>query len=574
MVIGVVVTLTTWPRFVNDLAWDDAPILSALRTLMREHRLLEVLERSTVSIVLEQDLQSSLLDLYRPLSLLSLAAVDGLLGPDPVWQHTANLLLHLACAGLIYALAQRKPFALPSGWAAFASAWFALLPALGEAHLWISGRFDLQATLLCLLAVGSWLRAVQYRSGPLALSYAILAGTCFLGSLLSKEVAVLAAPALLLLPGMGTLRARLRAWLPFALAMATYAVIRVAAIGTSLSGDGTDLRLLALHAGACVFDGLVTIVIPGQVYVRAPVEDYRALGEPVLLALGALFLCGCGLGYRFRRRQPALVWSLLWFVLALAPALPVTTVLWPGFNRYLYLPASLLIPGLCVGLCAVVARLPQLSPRLLRGMAVVYLGSSALWLGASAFDWKDSLTVYGSIVRVAPQRSHGWAWLGRWALHRKDYSQALQYLQKAVALAPDEVRYQAGLGQALLFTRHMAEARAFADRARARWPERPEFRLLSAYARLQDTPAEAIGLIVECLRIDRSHHECRDALRFLQGSAPTAMGANLAPAIAERIAQEPDPALRAELTRITGEPGSDGTASFPQRPREGDAPGR
>jgi len=570
----VVATLTTWPRFGNGLAWDDAPILSALRTLMREQRLLDVLDHSTVSIVLERDMGRSLLDLYRPMGLLSFAAVDALLGPDPAWQHAVNLLLHLGCAALVYALAQRKPFALSWGWAAFASAWFALLPALGEAHLWISGRFDLQATLLCLLAVGSWLRAAEARSGPLALAYASLAGTCFLGSLLSKEVAVLAAPALLLLPGLGTARARLRAWLPFALAMAAYATIRVAAIGTSLSGEGTDLRLLALHAGACMIDGLVTIAIPAEVYVRAPLEDYRALGEPALIALGAMFLCGCGLGYRFRRRQPVLVWSLLWFILALAPALPVTTVLWPGFNRYLYLPASLLIPGLCVGLCALRAHLPQLSPRMLRGMAVVYLGSAALWLGASAFDWKDSRTVYTSIVRIAPQRSHGWGWLGLWALEHKDYARALEYLRKAVALAPDEVRHQAPLGQALLFTGHTAEARALADRASARWPKRSQFRLLAAYARLHDTPAEAIGFIIECLRIDRSNGECRDALQFLQGPGGNVTGVSLAPAIAQRIEREPDPELRAELTRITREPGSDAGASFQQRGPADDALGR
>jgi tetratricopeptide (TPR) repeat protein len=552
LAISAVATLATWQRFGNGLAWDDAPILSSLQKLAAEHRLSRVLDHSTVSIVMESEVGDSMLDLYRPLCLLTFAAVDGLFGTAPIWQHLLNLLLHLGCTGLVYALAQRRPFELSSGWAAFASAWFALLPALGEAHLWISGRFDLLATTFSLCAVWCWQQSLL-RRGRLARGVLALAiGACFLAALLSKEGAALAALSLLLLPGGEPLRARIRAWLPFAAALVVYAAIRNAAIGASLRGDGSDLRLLVLHAGTFFLDGLRTILLPGQAYVRAPLEDYRALGVPVLVALDVVFIIVCGLLLAARKRQPVLCWSLLWFALALAPALPVTTVLWPGFNRYLYLPASMLIPGLSSGLRAALARLPQLSPRMLGVMAAVYLGSCALWLNGSAFDWKDSETVYASIVRTAPERSHGWGWLGMWELDRKEYAKALVCLRRATAIAPDEMRYQGPLAHALLFTGALAEARGLADRASERWPDRPQFRLLAAYARLRDDPDAAIEQIVDCLRIDRTYTECREALQFLLKHDPRTP--QLAPKTAQRIEREPDATLRAELGRIAAKP--------------------
>jgi tetratricopeptide (TPR) repeat protein len=231
------------------------------------------------------------------------------------------------------------------------------------------------------------------------------------------------------------------------------------------------------------------------------------------------------------------------------PVLPVTTVLWPGFNRYLYLPASLLVPGVAAGLRAAARRSALLSPAFLAAAAAAYLGTCGLWLHTSAFDWKDSPTVYASIIRAAPERSHGWGWLGLWHLERRRYEQALVYLRRATRISPDEVRYQAPLGQALLFTGRFAEARALADRAIARWPDRPQFRLLAAHARLRDAPETAIDLMLDCLRIDRTNQECREALQFVLEHDPR--NAQLAPQIAHRIELEPDPGLRAELSRIT-----------------------
>jgi hypothetical protein len=94
-----------------------------------------------------------------------------------------------------------------------------------------------------------------------------------------------------------------------------------------------------------------------------------------------------------------------------------------------------------------------------------------------------------------------------------------------------------------------------ADRAIARWPDRPQFRLLAAHARLRDAPETAIDLIVDCLRIDRANQECREALQFLLDRDPRT--AQLAPKIAQRIDREPDANLRAELSRMARRPASE-----------------
>ena len=63
------------------------------------------------------------------------------------------------------------------------------------------------------------------------------------------------------------------------------------------------------------------------------------------------------------RSQPLLLWSALWFACTLAPTALVTTRLWPGFGRFLYLPASLGLIGLVDAAFALAAKAVVIASR-------------------------------------------------------------------------------------------------------------------------------------------------------------------------------------------------------------------
>jgi hypothetical protein len=546
--LGLVITAVTWQRFSNGLAWDDPLILDALRRLVHEHRLERVFGYSTVSIVLERDADGATVDLYRPLALLSFVAIDRVFGTGPGWQHGFNLLLHLGSVVLVYILAQRRPFELSWPYALFASAWFGLMPALGEAHLWISGRFDLLSTLFALAAVYLQKLALLSESAARRRGLALSAGLFFLASLLSKEASALVAVALVFLPDGSPLRHRLRSILPFAVALLGYTAIRIAALGVHLAGRGPDVATMSLNAGTFVLDALRTALWPGAQYVRAPIEDYEALGSAVRIGLAVACGALCLLAWAARRRQPALAWSFLWFVLCLAPAISVTTLYWTGFGRYLHLPASLFLPGVVVALRGALQAHPRFTARMQRTAAAIYLGTSALWLHAFAATFVDSEAVYSAITRAAPERSHGWGFLGIDAMERGQYPRAVTLLSRAHTMAPGDPRYVPPLVRALLLSGDTEQARAVADRAIERWPAEAKYRLLAAHTRVRTEPERAIDFIIECLRLDQHHEECRDALAFLGHRDPRR--AQLKPGLIARIEREPDLGLRAELSRL------------------------
>lgn len=127
----------------------------------------------------------------RPLPLLTLYA-DNLFGEHrAAVSHGVNIIIHFASACLVYLLARdaiRRCFPSPGieQWAAFASAsLFAVHPALTEAVVWVSSRFDLMVTLFTL--AGLWL-STRDRWSDVGLALAM--GGIFALAAFSKELAV------------------------------------------------------------------------------------------------------------------------------------------------------------------------------------------------------------------------------------------------------------------------------------------------------------------------------------------------------------------------------------------------
>jgi len=541
LVLGVV-TLLTVQRFGNDLCWDDAHLMDLAAALDRSGDPLRVFNRGTLALVHGEESSeraaSGTLELYRPLALLTFWLGYRAAGRDPLPQHALNLALHLLCIVLVYVLARARFGPEQRARALLPAAWFGLTPHLGEAHVWISGRFDLLCGACVLLALCCWRSAVA-RAGAAARGLQLLTGTAFLAALLAKETALFALCALPFWPEeRAPWRTRLQRCTPFLGATAVYALLRVAAVpGVTTGFAPAELWLGASRFGVVVLDALTSLLFPVRLYSRLPSEDYAALGTTGALACAALL---AALVYGSARARAALPWTafgLLWLVALLVPVALVTTRGWPGFGRYLYLPASLFFIGLAELAFwlydhARAARL-QLA---LRALLVAQLCAFALALHLYTSDWKDDETLFIGIITVAPQRSHGYAFLGMTYLERQRYREAVALLRKAVEIAPGERRYLAKFGHALLFAGDLQGARALARDAIVRFEQAPEFHLLEAYSWLEQDPERAARALLECLRSDPRHAEGLQALAFLRTRHPSAP---IYRALLERLSAEP-----------------------------------
>jgi tetratricopeptide (TPR) repeat protein len=466
--------------------------------------------------------------------VLSFALNYQLAGERPWLYHLTNLALHLGCVTWVYLLAcellapERRVFA------PLAAAWFGVTPHLAEAHVWISGRFDELGACFGLACCWLFLRALHAASPTrrsLLLGGAAL--SCLL-SLLGKEAFAFALPALAFAPGLSSRGGRggrtRRTWrmralylFPLAAALLVYAGLR----GHALQGTGAAtavareaVQTLLYWPLAC-WDGALSLLLPLHVYSRLLCEEYAALGAAVLAAAAL----GCGLlaalARRARRSLPVFAWSLVWFACTVLPVALIAARTWPGFGRFLYLPAAVFFVGMADLTAFVCQRWPRYAG-LLRALLPLHVLFLAFGLYVYTGDFADDDRLFGSIIEQAPERSHGYGYLGMTYIERHDYARATLLLRKADALSPGNRRYLQALGQALLFGGHPDRALALADQAIARFASAPEFHLLAAYALLDTDQARAAREVAACLQTDAAHSQCREALRFLVTKHPAA----------------------------------------------------
>lgn len=520
------VALTTAQRFGNQLVWDDLSLMEVAESLHASGDALRVFGRSMVALVHDapDDAAVADLDLYRPLPLLTFVAGYAWSGREPVPQHAFNLGLHLSCTLLVFMLARRRGGAAHPGAALLAATWFGLAPHLAEAHVWISGRFDLMCALFVLASLHLSRAATTRRAGArLALEGAVF--VAYLFALLSKEAAVFALLPLALWPeSHASWGARVRRCAPFAAALVPYFAARTFALG----GGGVDFDLATMLSGlsrfgAVVVDAVTSLLLPLRVYSRLPKEDYDALGAGGLVACGLLTALLVYSAWRARGKLPWWSFGIAWLLALLLPVALVSARAWPGFGRYLYLPSALFFVGAAdVAVHAYAHVRTALARRTLHLALGAQLFVQAASLHAYTYDWHDDIALFSSIIAAAPERSHGYGFLGITYVERREFGRAAVLLQKAVSIAPDDRRFLGKLGHALLFSGQREAARALARDAIERLPDAPEFHLLEAFTFIDLDPVRAARGVLECLRSRPSHEEALQALAFLRMEHPQA----------------------------------------------------
>jgi hypothetical protein len=329
---------------------------------------------------------------YRPLSMLSLIAVQAFAPEAPLLHHACSLALHLASVWLLFRTLRASAGALVARLGALT---FGLHPLGVEAYGWINGRSDVLAgfgiALLAWTLLGVAARTQQGAESPLPAQHAgeprvWLAGLGALIAGLSKETALLAALgtalAALFPPGRTrTLRELRQARRAPVLAAVAGVAIALTARRAALFDMGSTLESLShlqdlpralLRLGAVAL-GSVLVPAP-RTMLNLGYELARPASAPelaLLVAFGALLLwLACT-----RRLRAGLL--LATAALMIVPCVLVRHTFWLGCDRYLYIP--LLLSCLALGAPALDAWIAdRLRPAARGAMASAWLLSLAL----------------------------------------------------------------------------------------------------------------------------------------------------------------------------------------------------
>lgn len=506
------------PVFWNGFVFDDDRLILQSGVIHDWRNLPALFARPAMYASAQYSGGPMVVDTYRPVTLATFMWDSQLSGTHPWAYHLTNLLGHLACVWLVYRLSRVMLAEADRDLAWVGAAWFAFAPIPAEAHVWVNGRSDVFAALFGISALLAWRRglaAFGLRRGV----WLSLAAFGFLCGLLSKEVLLACVPVLVLWPEparVGIVRRALRVW-PFAAAGGVYLALRLQALGGMRTHEGAAQMQRALwHLPCLLIDALTQSLLPTRPYLRMMFEEYQRLPGYAPFAAAAALALIAALAIKFRRSAPAAGWGLAWFALPLVPVAIISTMYWPGFGRYLYVP--------CIGLALTVS---TLAARLWRGRASlrrVWLLTFAayqliaLWiLQDTIASYRDGTTLYVRSIQFRPDLGYGYGLLAAsMATRLHDLDKVVELLELAAARDPNAVRYEILLAQTQLVRKQPQRATAAAEHALKRFPNEAQLHYLAGIGRGTAQPEAALRHLLRCLELQPGFARCHEAIEQLR----------------------------------------------------------
>lgn len=311
---------------------------------------------------------------YQPLAWLTWGALERSAGLSAPSAHALNVVLHGACAGLVYVLA--FGFGLRRGAAMIAALLFAIHPLRAEPVAWASAMPYALALLFALLSTLAWMNRRLMRA------------------LLLFALSLLARPVALGLPVVWLVLGPLKPAALFAaavLAIAAAVLESTARQTATLTEVGIAARLTSAITAPFIY--LWRTAAPLNLTPLDPLT-LTPRGDALLFALGAAGLAVTSwAAWRWRTQYPAA--ALAW-VAYLALLVPATGLVPSGLqataDRYMYLPAvplAILIAGAI------------LKHRLT--LAAVIVAVSAVLTYRQTSYWRDSITLWTHAVDLDPE---------------------------------------------------------------------------------------------------------------------------------------------------------------------------
>lgn len=414
---------------------------------------------------------------YRPALLTGYALSHAVASGAPWGYHLGSLLLHafgawiigLLCGRLLRA-AGHEVFAR-YGAVVIATGIFALHPLLSETVNYVSARSSMQGAVFSFAAVLLYIQAREDgRRARFAASLATLA-LAMLSNLTALTVpALLVAWEVLLGPD----RARLRAvspktWmqciLPYLAVAGGLTVLHESMVAASAGGARSQItpwsHLLTQTQVWMRFQAL--FIWPQDLcadltmrWSESPLEGPTA--RAILLVLALVFA-----SLSLFKKLPVSVFGLIWFYVTLSPTNSFVPLSEPATEHRVYIA----MPGLIM----VTLELGALAARsrartwLLSAAAVATLIAMAAQTYSRNQVWKDSVSLWGSVLTCAPDNGRAHLNYGRGLLAQGDVQGALQSYQKCADLWPGYVFCPINQAALALSQKQYEEADRYAKRA-------------------------------------------------------------------------------------------------------------
>ncbi len=432
----------------------------------------------------------------RPLTYFTFWLNYAVSGANPVGYHLVNLLLHVAATLLLARVLSRR---LPERAVLVATALFALHPIQAEPVLYIFARATLLATLLCLAALDAWFAERRWA-----------AAGWFALALAAKEECV-AFPLVLLLLHIVERRDRserpaIAAMLSLSLAagLRVFAALRAHPDAPAGAQAGVSVADYLAAQGAVIWRYLRLLVFPGGFTVDPDIA-VPSLGI-ALLAWAALLALFVALAWKSRQNAWAF-WLLAGFFL-LAPSSSIFPAQDLAADRRMYLPMIAFAAG--VGILA-----SRVNARVL----AVFAAALALLSVERSLVWMSEESLWTEAVKRAPNKLRPKIQLARAVAPPR----AIELLNEAKRMAPENANVAAELGRALLAAGRPAEALGEFGRALALDPTsaRAINNRGAALAALGQTEA-ARQDFERALRIDPCQADARANLLHIGATPPPA----------------------------------------------------
>lgn len=440
ILLGAVITNLN--ALTGAFVWDDRALLLQPPAIRR------------LTSILHQLTQPYLGQYWRPSVTIGHTLEYALWGLHPFGYHAVNLALHAAGALLVYGIWRRiqddDRLAGIVG----------LLFAVHGHHVYAAAIAGRSGVLAVVGALAAWYCAMRAIGGRQAVGWYALSALSFAVALGAKEEAAALPPLMLavgaLQPWAGDTPAHWRRTTPpavgFGLMVLVYLVLR----GRVLGGGGLlasawpalGWRLLSWPAWELHHAAASLSLVPFDLEFRGLV--YPHLSAAYVAAGWLVWAVALALGWRLRRRQPAVLLGLVWALVAGLPTANLLPVYPETADLHVYMPPQFLYfrDGGLLGVWAA-GLIALLAVRKRLGLTV--LAAVVGWQGVlgtrvnAAFG--DEVTLYRSILTLHPGQARIWMNLGHVLRERGALSDAVEAYRRSIELDPSPEAWN-GLGLA------------------------------------------------------------------------------------------------------------------------------
>ena len=358
---------------------------------------------------------------YRPLTKAFYTLAYSLFGEDPLGYKVTSILLHAIVTLLAYSLVvsiTSKPLT-----SVLAALLFAVNPVHTEAVVW---TYSVSYLLVAVFSLGTLL---LYRRGQIVASLVM-----FSAALLSHEMGVIVLPVIFI---QQWLLNGARGWrefislAPFLLLLVGFLVLRASVVGAVPLTEASPI--VFLNAVAIIVMRYIRIFLwPDSAVTLYPYEEFLEFSGELLIAYAVCLFLLYLVYYFWKNDHESLFW-LLWFGAWTSVSLNIGKL-----GEYLMAEKLMYIASIGLSVLAVqwCMRLFKQKAHILLVclLAVLVIQSSQTWHRISS--WKNTTTYVVAALDHAPDYYIALYKLAMKHIEKKNYDEAIVYLERCVESAP------------------------------------------------------------------------------------------------------------------------------------------